>query len=271
MRADCPHRYSCQFVCLLSRLHAPFVETPDIMNSVTRYAGMVLITSLGLAGCQVPREQDPTWQKLTEVDGRVLRVERVINNQSLMTLAQQNESLQNEVRVLRGQLEEAQHSIDTLRGQQKDVYADLDKRIAALERSRSAAPSANLTDRDAYQNAFNLLKDGKYPEAEAAFTQFLSTYPQSGLLDNAQYWLGESHYVLKAFPQALKDFQTVVDQYPNSAKVPDALVKLAFTQYELKAFQSARTNLQKVVTQYPDSNAAKLAQQRLAKLTAEGH
>ena len=251
----------------------------DVMNAashILRHTGILLVGIVGmvtgLAGCQVPREQDPTWQKLTEVDGRVLRIERVINNQSLMTLAQQNESLQNELRVLRGQLEETQHNLDVLRGQQKDLYADLDKRLGALEKSRSVAGTpAALTDRDAYQNAFNLLKDGKYQDAESAFGQFMTAYPQSGLLDNAQYWLGETHYVLKDFTQAMRDFQAVLDGYPNSAKVPDAMVKLGYTQYELKAYQSARNNLQKVVSQYPDSNAAKLAQQRLAKMSAEGH
>jgi tol-pal system protein YbgF len=235
---------------------------------------LLLISAVLLSACQTPREQDPTWQKLTEVDGRVLRIERVINNQSLLDLAQKDESLQTELRTLRGQLEEVQHSVDTVRAQQKDVYADLDKRIAALEKAKSAAPavsaSAQILDRDAYQIAFNLLKDGKYTEASAAFSQFIASYPQSGLVDNAHYWLGESYYILKDFGQAQRAFQTLLDTYPNSGKAPDALVKLGFTQYELKANADARATLQRVLDQYPDSNAAKLAQQRLAKMASEG-
>jgi tol-pal system protein YbgF len=239
----------------------------------TSRVSLLLISAVLLSACQTPREQDPTWQKLTEVDGRVLRIERVINNQSLLELAQKNDSLQSELRNLRGQLEELQHSVDTVRSQQKDVYADLDKRIAALEKAKVTAPAVSasqIQDRDAYQMAFNLLKDGKYMEAVTAFSQFIMNYPQSGLLDNAQYWLGESYYVLKDFGQAQRAFQTVLDAYPNSGKVPDALVKLGFTQYELKANSDAHATLQRVIDQYPDSNAAKLAQQRLAKMAAEG-
>jgi tol-pal system protein YbgF len=235
-----------------------------------------IVGSLSLAGCMTPREQDPTWQKLNEVDGRVLRIERVINNQSLLEIAQRNDGLQTELRSLRGQLEELQHNVDTLRSQQRDTYADIDKRLQALEGAKAGAiPAGNSAssatgDRDAYQAAFNLLKDGKYADAVNAFTQFMSTYPQSGLLDNAQYWLGEAHYVGKDYPQSQRDFQTVLDKYPNSAKTPDALLKLGYCQYELKDFKGARASLSRVVTQYPDSNAAKLAQQRLAKMTADG-
>lgn len=248
-----------------SRSNSMSVITPRLLG--------VLLCSVVLTACATPREQDPTWQKLTEVDGRVLRIERVINNQSLLELAQKDDALQNELRALRGQLEELQHGVETVRNQQRDLYADLDKRIQTLENNRVAASNnaaPQVTDRDAYQTAFNLLKDSKYSEAATAFSQFLTTYPQSGLLDNAQYWLGEAHYVLKDYPQAQRDFQTVLDSYPNSAKLPDALLKLGYTYYELKNFKEARVMLKRVADQFPDSNSGKLAQQRLAKMTAEG-
>jgi tol-pal system protein YbgF len=237
--------------------------------------GITLLCSVLLSACATPREQDPTWQKLTEVDGRVLRIERVINNQSLLELAQKNDALQTDVRNLRGQLEELQHSVDMLRDQQRDLFADLDRRVQGLESNRAAAQSAvaaaQVNDRDAYQTAFNLLKDSKYTEAADAFTKFLSSYPQSGLLDNAQYWLGEAHYVLKDYPQAQRDFQAVQNNYPNSAKLPDALLKLGYTYYELKNYKDARATLKQVADQYAETTSGKLAQQRLAKLTAEGH
>jgi len=69
---------------------------------------------------------------------------------------------------------------------------------------------------------------------------------------------------------AMRDFQTVLSKYPNSAKAPDAMLKLGFTQYELKDYKAARVTLTKLTTQYSDSKAATLAQQRLAKMSAEG-
>ncbi|HEX2586042.1 MAG TPA: tol-pal system protein YbgF [Steroidobacteraceae bacterium] len=251
----------------------------------------VVLATLSIAASMTAaaasREKDPMWQQLTEIDGRVLRIERVINNNSLLDMAQRNDELQQQLRQLRGQLEELQHSVDTARNQFRDAVADLDKRVQALEAGKGAGASSSApdggpvntgssagggstADRDAYQAAFGLLKDGKYSEATTAFTQFMSAYPQSTLLDNAQYWLGEAHYVGKDYTLAARDFQSVLSKYPNSAKAPDAMLKLGYTQYEMKDYKAARSTLTKLTTQYADSKAAVLAQQRIAKMNAEG-
>jgi len=252
----------------------------------------VILATLSIAASMTAgaasREKDPMWQQLTEIDGRVLRIERVINNNSLLDMAQRNDELQQQLRQLRGQLEELQHSVDQARSQFRDAFGDLDKRVQALEAGRGAGASSSVSDggsaganpssggatstadRDAYQAAFGLLKDGKYSEATTAFTQFMNTYPQSTLLDNAQYWLGEAHYVGKEYTLAARDFQSVLSRYPNSAKAPDAMLKLGYTQYEMKDYKAARSTLTKLTNQYADSKAAVLAQQRIAKMNAEG-
>lgn len=250
----------------------------SLISSSLKLSAMAL-GGLLLSACATPLEQDPVYIKLMEVDGRVLQVERVINNQSLLDLSQRNDALQAEIRVLRGQLEELQNSLDKQRTQSRDLYTDIDKRVQSLETAKASAPpvaevsapkAPQITDNEAYQSAFNLLKEFKYAEAAAAFSQFIANYSQSKLLDNAQYWLGEAHYGLKDFNLALRDFQGVISGYPESLKQPDALLKLGYTQYELKNYKEARAALQQVVKQYPESNAAKLAQLRLAKMTAEG-
>lgn len=237
-----------------------------------------------LAGCATtPPEQDPVVQKLNELDGRLLRIERVLANQSLLDLSQRIEASQNEVRTLRGQLEELQHSVSRNQDQQREMYGDLDRRLATVEGGGVAAGAAaamaggnsNLPvpqgdDRANYQAAFDLLKDGKYPEAANAFKQFLTTFPTSALADNAQYWLGESHYVTKQYPDALRDFRTVLEKYPDSRKIPDALLKVGYCNYELKNYAEARSSLDQVVKQYADTTAARLASQRLAKMASEG-
>jgi tol-pal system protein YbgF len=239
--------------------------------------------ALGTTACATPPERDPTVQRLTEIDGRLLRIERVMSNQSLLDISQRNDALQNELRGVRGQLEELQHALEASRNQQRELYGDLDKRLQALEAgggtpaaatpgipSRPTSSTADGNDRAAYQIAFDQLKDGKYAEAANGFGKFLSAYPQSALADNAQYWLGEAHYVLKDYPQALRDFQTVLQKYPDSRKTPDALLKIGYCQYELKNFRESRDALNKLVQQYPETGSARLAQQRIAKLDGEG-
>lgn len=234
-----------------------------------------------LAGCaSTPPEEDPVVQKLTELDGRLLRIERVLANQSLLDLSQRIEAAQAEVRTLRGQLDELQHTVQKTQDQQRDMYGDVDRRLAAIEGGgpRAAASSGGAgdlpvpqgDDRANYQAAFDLLKDGKYPEAIGGFKQFLTTFPTSVLADNAQYWLGEAHYVTKQYNDALRDFRTVLEKYPDSRKIPDALLKIGFCNYELKNWPEARSALSQVVQRFGDTTAARLASQRLAKMDGEG-
>ncbi|MES1195563.1 MAG: tol-pal system protein YbgF [Steroidobacter sp.] len=253
----------------------------------TQYVSIAVLTLLSVTAGAVSREKEPVWQQLTEIDGRVLRIERVLNNQSLLEMAQKDDELQKQLRDLRGQLEELQHSVEVSRNQFRDAFADLDKRVQALESSKATAttmaPASTSTsttattsaasganDNDAYQAAFGLLKDGKYTEATAAFTQFIASYPQSSLRGNAQYWIGEAYYTNKDYAQAIKAFQIVLDKYSDSIKVPDAMLELGYSQYELKDFKAARAVLTKLTNQYADSKAATYAQQRLAKMSAEG-
>lgn len=246
-------------------------------------AGLIAAVAAVLSGCvTTPPEADPTVQKLSELDSRLLRLERVLANQSLLDLSQRIEAAQAETRVLRGQLDELQHQVTQSQTQQREMYGDVDRRLSALEGNPGAAassgsvpPAAGLPipsgdDRANYQAAFDLLKDAKYPEAINAFKQYLTTFPNGPLADNAQYWLGEAHYVTKQYPDALRDFRTVVEKYPESRKIPDALLKIGYCNYELKNWGEARSALNQVVQRFGDTTAARLASQRLAKLDSEG-
>ncbi len=107
------------------------------MSRSYRIAGLgaiLLALTLGAAGCaSTPPEQDPVFLRLNDLDARLAKVERILGNQSLVELAQQLESLQADVRSLRGDLEQLQHSSESGRSQQRDLYADLDKRLQTLE------------------------------------------------------------------------------------------------------------------------------------------
>jgi tol-pal system protein YbgF len=235
-----------------------------------------------MAGCATtPPEEDPVHIKLNDIDTRLTRIERVVSNQSLLDMANQLESLRNDVRAMHNDVDVLSHSLESARKQQKDLYADLDARLKAVETrggggaaagaSAGAGDSQSADDKGAYQAAFDLLKAGQYDRAIAGFQAFLSTYPSSALADNAQYWLGEAYYVNKQFPESLTSFQRVVEKYPGSRKLPDALLKIGYCDYELKDYSAARSALEQVPAKFPDSASARLAQQRLEKMAAEKH
>ena len=250
-----------------------------------RFAWAAACLAVLAGGCaSTPPEQDPVQIKLNDLDTRLARIERVVANQSLLDLANQVESLRSEIRAMHNDIDVLNHTLDSTRKQQHDLYADLDQRLKSLETrglpaagaaAGGGAPVADAAadggDKGAYQAAFDLLKNAQYDRAITAFQAFLGAYPNSQLADNAQYWLGEAHYVNKSFPEALAAFKRVVENFPASRKLPDALLKIGFCQYELKDYPAARAALTQVTAKFPDSPSAALARQRLDKMAAENH
>jgi len=80
--------------------------------------------------------------KLSEVDDRLMRVERVLD-QSLLNLLQQIEGLQGEVRSLRGEVESLTNELETAKKRNRDLYKDTDRRMTDLE---ALDPSSALPD-----------------------------------------------------------------------------------------------------------------------------
>jgi tol-pal system protein YbgF len=260
------------------------------------YIGLIGAGLLGLtlAACSTtPPEEDPVQIKLHDLDTRLARIERVMANQSLLEVSNQLEALRGDVRGMHNDVDQLTNSLESGRKQQRDLYADLDRRMKALEgrgtssvalspaaaSAPTVAPSAAAAapevlvgdDKSGYQSAFVFLKDGQYDRAVPAFQKFLATYPDCSLAENAQYWLGEANYVNKAYPDAEAAFQRVVDKYPQSRKVPDALLKIGYCRYELKQWESAKLVLSQVITRFPDNPDAKLAQQRIDRMSIEKH
>ena len=130
----------------------------------------------------------------------------------------------------------------------------------------SAAGADPLKEQAAYQQAFNLLKEGRYDQATKAFTSFLKGYPTGPYSDNAQYWLGESYYVNRQFQPALGEFSKLLQSYPDSAKVSHAKLKLGLIYAETGETERAKKLLEEVVAKYPNTPQARLAQERLQKI-----
>src|SRR5476649_1128892 len=170
-----------------------------------------------LTGCSLTRsEEDPVQVRLNDLDARLTKLERIMANQSLLDMAQRLDAAQADLRTLRGQMDELQNGSEAMRKQQRDLYADLDRRLA--ERGAAAgqagasgatpAGSAAGSDQAAYAQAFEALKNGNYGASIAGFKQYLATYPTSDLADNAQYWLGETYYVTRDYDNAAVAFRT---------------------------------------------------------------
>ena len=210
--------------------------------------------------------------------------------EALTDLLQQLESLQAEMRNLRGQVEVQGNEIERLKARQRELLADIDRRVTELERhgtgtappgavsagTTATAPSpvssaVSAREQQDYDAVFTLMKQGVYASATKGFRDFIAKYPESTLRDNAQYWLGEAYFVVRNFRQALEEFTKLMSNYPNSLKAPDALLKIGYCHYELGQWAKARESLNQVMVRYSGKPAAASAEQRLAKMKQEGH
>ena len=201
--------------------------------------------------------------------------------EALADMLLQLEQLQAELRELRGKVEVQTHEMEALKARQRDLIADIDRRLSELER-RGGAPAdgaapvaeavpANVAqEQQEYDAALALIKQGQYDRASKRFREFIKAHPKSPLASLAQYWVGESAYVVRNFKQALEGFNKVLQDYPDSPKVSAALLKVGHTYYELADWGKARETLNQVIARYPNTPAARLAEQRLAKMKKEG-
>ena len=136
----------------------------------------------------------------------------------------------------------------------------------ALVAETEAAGGVTLPQQDAYEAAFNLLKQSKYQDAIAGFQQLADTWPDSELADDAYYWMSEARYVNREFEAALSGFRTVVSRYPASTRVPEALLKIGYIQYDIGAYEEAADIFRDLLARFPGHQVSVSAQTRLRRI-----
>lgn len=196
-----------------------------------------------------------------------------------LELANQIEALRNELARLRGQVEVLQHESATGQKRQQSYYVDLDARLRALEDKTAtlakagdgAAPPPSAPKNDPakitreYEAALGMFRAAKYKEAEKAFEEFVSAYPDDALAPSAQYWLGNALYALRDCKKAIPAQEQVIARWPSSSKAPDAMLAIGTCQSELGAPKNSRKTLESLIAKYPGTPAADKAKDRLKK------
>lgn len=129
-----------------------------------------------------------------------------------------------------------------------------------------AQPPVVAKETDAYEKSLTLFRNGRHEEAIAGFRGFLRTQPKPDLAENAQFWIGESHFALRQYEQAILAYQEVIKNFPKGSKVANATLRQGMAFLEIDDKTSARLLLDRVVKNYPNTSEAKIAQQKLSAL-----
>lgn len=131
--------------------------------------------------------------------------------------------------------------------------------VAASQLGLGAAGAADVilpegTPKQQYDYAFEFLKRQDFARAEASFREFMKRFPTDPLAGNAQYWLGETHYVRGDYQKSVIEFMNGYQKYPKSNKGPDNLLKLGMSLANLGQTKEACTALSRLTREYPDAN-----------------
>lgn len=249
-------------------------------------AGFFVISTEATAGLF---SDDEAREQIQQLEKRIAQLEK--NNSkleeqnrqqtgSLLDLLTQLESLNQELRKLRGQNEELVHNLQDAKNRQKDFYVDLDTRLRHFEAAEVAAQAATAEkaaekgvvedveaiENSAYEAIYAYYKAANYTKVLDSSREFLKKFPDSGRLPNVHYLMGDAYFSQDDFKKSIASYQVVVSKYEASPNVPDAWLNIASCQQQLKDNASAKKTLKLLVAKYPNSKAAQKAIKRLKNL-----
>lgn len=170
-----------------------------------------------------------------------------------------------ELKFQAGLLKQRDEEIRVLRESMQARTTESAPSGAASDSREKTTPESEGAKKE-YDDAWRLVERKDYRAAIPRLREFLKKHSNSGLADNAQYWLGECYYGLKEYDQAILEFDAVRRKYPKGDKVPAALLKQGFAFAELGDKVDARLILQELVDRFPQSEEAGRAKQRLKTL-----
>jgi tol-pal system protein YbgF len=176
--------------------------------------------------------------------------------------------------------------VDSVSGQFSTVNASVDlvlDRIAKLSQQLAetkakvevldqppapgvAQRTVPISPEELYNAAYGDFIKGNYELAKQGFQEYLKSYPDTELSDNAQYWVGECNYVQRKFSEAVQEFDKVLQNYPKGDKAPAAALKKGYSLLETKNSEAGIRELRQVIQKYPTSDSAQLAKDRLSSM-----
>lgn len=245
-----------------------------------RKAAMMAAVLAVLAGCASHGYGPSEEWRLRKLEEHALAAD-----EEAMRKAERLQSLEDDLNARMAGME------SRMDGQDKSL-ADLDARFAALARApeSTAAPAASVAAEPArpvekmtakaapaparpgageqaeYDKALAVLRAGKPEEGRKRFEAFVSSWPRSGLVPNALYWIGESHYNQDRFADAVISFRKVHQDHPRHAKAAAALLKMGMSYQKLGDVQNARFYWEALVQDYAGSEPAALARKLLSAI-----
>ncbi len=89
--------------------------------------------------------------------------------------------------------------------------------------SCGSKPAVRTMPADAeFERSRELLQARKYNRAIQGFERIIFYHPTSELVDDAQYWLAQTYFLMKDYNQAITEFEYLIKNFPASTYLEDA-------------------------------------------------
>lgn len=130
-------------------------------------------------------------------------------------------------------------------------------------------PTAGLSPARLYDTARADYFAGQWNSAMSGFEAFLRAFPRSEQADDAQLYIGETHYAQNQWAQAIMAYTQTIESYPGTNSVPIAYYKRGLAEQQLGQIDAARASWEAAAKMFPDSDAGRLAKQSLDRLASQ--
>lgn len=179
----------------------------------------------------------------------------------------EKKKLEKEIQKLKKQLKQKDKTISNLSAELSVKEDQLSKKSSSFtSSSMGAVGDVSLEEyQQRYDEARQAFESRNYQQAIQLFESLLAASSTHPLADNAQYWIGESQFMLRQYDAAILSFEKVFT-FSNSNKNADAQYKLGLC-YMLKGDKTkARDEFNRLIEEYPKSNYVGAAKRKLARL-----
>jgi tol-pal system protein YbgF len=244
--------------------------------SVATAAEMAPVVDLTVQSANKQSYSQPVSRPLT-TEQRLERLERQVDNQSMLELFQRLDAVQQELQQLRGMLEEQGFQVNGIKQRQRDLYLDIDRRIANLEQAAkqvvndtpviSAAPVTPVLDTNvptlpveqtqSAADVANTVTDSAAPVSAAVAGGQMVVAPatqqpsaervNNPMLEQAAYEKALSTLMAGQYEQAAAEFEAFLTAYPAGSFVDNAQYWLGEAYYVTRKFDPAAVAFAKVV------------------------
>jgi len=189
------------------------------------------------------------------------------DSSAMANLVIQVQELQDEVRMLRGQLESQTAELENLKRRQRDQYLDLDRRLSDLRNAQPVTATGTVASTGTRQGPEPTPADDA-PEVRAPMQSQSEVTPigqpvvqsqaapvsaadEKAAYDQAFQALKELRYA-----DAAEDFQSFLTRYPDSEYADNAQYWLGESYYVTRNYDIALTAFQTLISRFPESPKA---------------